>query len=153
VIGICLGSQLIAAALGAKVYTNIEPEMGFWPVNFSGLAQKDKVFSHFPTELEVLHVHFDTFTLPAGAINMASSIITTCQAFRFGKNVFAFQFHFEVSPQNIASFITEISTELVTGKYTQSADQMLRQTDCCCKNNIIFENVLNEIHVLTQQYM
>ncbi len=145
VIGICLGSQLVAKAAGAEVFRNKEPEMGFWPVNFSEAAGTDNVFRHFTDGLNVLHVHFDTFSLPEGAINMANSAVTQCQAFRAGKNVFAFQFHFEVTPQNVAGFIKEVEPELVEGTYTQSSEQMLKLSGSCYENNIIFGKVLDEI--------
>lgn len=145
VIGICLGSQLVASALGAKVYKNTEPEMGFWPVKFLPAASIDPVFRHFPSEISAVHMHFDTFTIPGGAINMANSQITQCQAFRKGENVFCFQFHFEITPQNAALFIRETEPELVAGRYTQSPDQMLSSVSCLAENNMIFEKVLDQI--------
>jgi len=145
VIGICLGAQLVASALGARVYRNTDPEMGFWPVTFSQKAANDSVFRHFPAKLDVLHVHFDTFTLPENAVKMADSEITHCQAFRYGENVFAFQFHFEVSPQNVTTFVHEVAPELVKGKYCQTASHILSLSICCERNNTIFEKILNEI--------
>ena len=145
VIGICLGSQLVAKAAGGNIFRNTEPEMGFWPVNFSEAAGTDNVFRHFTDGLNVLHVHFDTFSLPEGAINMANSAITQCQAFRAGKNVFAFQFHFEVTPQNVAGFIKAVEPELVEGMYAQSSEQMLKLSGSCFENNIVFKKVLDEI--------
>jgi GMP synthase-like glutamine amidotransferase len=148
VIGICLGSQLVASALGAKVYKNKEPEMGFWPVTFLPTASIDPVFRNFPKEISAMHMHFDTFTLPEGAINMANSPVTQCQAFRKGNTVFCFQFHFEITPQNAAIFIKETEPELVPGRYTQTPDQMNALATCLAANNAIFEKVLDEILVL-----
>ena len=145
VIGICLGSQMIAAALGARVYKNTEPEMGFYPVQFNGNAKADSVFRHFPEVLTVMHMHFDTFELPAGAKTMAGSEITSCQAFRFGKNVFALQFHFEVSAANALTFIREITPELVAGRLVQQPEEMISHTGCCDKNNQVFAEVLDAI--------
>ncbi len=147
VIGICLGSQLVASALGAEVYRNTEPEMGFWPVKFIPESQEDNIFRHFPAELNVLHVHFDTFILPENAINMASSAITTQQAFRYKQNVFGFQFHFEVTPGNVHGFIKEITPEIVAGTFSQTAEEMIRLSGCCTRNNLIFEKVLDEIYL------
>ena len=149
VIGICLGSQLVAKACGADVFKNTEPEMGFWPVTFNETAKNDPVFRYFRNDMTVLHVHFDTFSLPEGVVSMANSAATACQAFRLGKNVFAFQFHFEVTPQNVAGFITEIEPELVAGKYSQTAEQMLKLADCGNQNNLVFDKVLDEIRALT----
>jgi GMP synthase-like glutamine amidotransferase len=150
VIGICLGSQLVAKACESEIFRNKEPEMGFWPVKFSTEASKDSVFRYFPSELTVLHMHFDAFTLPDGAMNMASSEVTNCQAFRLGDKIFAFQFHFEVTPQNIAGFIKEVEPELVEGKYSQTPDEMNALTGCCAANNKIFEKVLEEIYAINK---
>lgn len=145
VIGICLGSQMIAAALGAKVIKNAEPEMGFFPVQFNSNARTDSVFRYFPDTLQVMHMHFDTFELPSGAQTMAGSEITGCQAFRYGKNVFALQFHFEISVANAPTFIREITPELVAGRIVQQPNEMLSHAGCCSKNNQIFADVLNAI--------
>lgn len=145
VIGICLGSQLIAAALGSKVYKNTEPEIGFWPVSFHKHTQDDGIFKHFPAELKLMHVHFDIFDLPKGATAMASSEVTPCQAFRFGNNVFAFQFHFEISSKNAKNFIQEITPEIVPGKHVQYPSAMVENINSCVLNNQVFSKVLDEI--------
>jgi GMP synthase-like glutamine amidotransferase len=146
VLGICLGSQLVASALGAKVYKNSEPEMGFWPVKFLPDSREDSVFKFFPPEIIALHMHFDTFSLPEGAINMANSNITDCQAFRKDDNVFGFQFHFEITPKNSLKFFKETEPELVAGRYSQNSDQMISLAGCLMENNKIFEKVLDEIY-------
>jgi len=151
VIGICLGSQLIAKALGAEVYKNKEQEIGFMPVFFNQNALNDIVFKHFPQKLNVMHMHFDVFDLPPGAINMAKSEVTPCQAFRYGKNVFALQFHFEISELNAADFIREITPEIVPGKHVQTPDEMLSQILCCRNNNQIFNNILDSILAINIQ--
>lgn len=145
VIGICLGSQLIAKALGAEIYTNPEPEMGFWPVYFSSEARSDSVFRHFESGLMVLHMHSDTFSLPENSIMMAWSDACHCQAFRYKENVFAFQFHFELTQENVNRFLNEVEPEMVSGKYTQSKHEMLQHTDNLISNNIVFAKVLDAI--------
>lgn len=149
VIGICLGSQLLASALGAGVYKNSEPEMGFYPVIFNQNAQNDTIFRHFTPELNMMHVHFDIFDLPKGAIAMASSLVTPCQAYRFGNNVFAFQFHFEISESNAPDFIREITPEIVPGIHVQSPTEMLQNIKHCRLNNEIFTKVMDEIERLS----
>jgi hypothetical protein len=79
---------------------------------------------------------------------MANSEITKCQAFRFGRNVFALQFHFEVTPANVAGFIREITPELVPGQYVQSPSKMIEYESHCYTNNLVFAKVLDEILVL-----
>ena len=148
VIGICLGSQLIASALGAPVYVNDEPEIGFFPVYFNDHAQSDPVFKHFPRELTVLHIHNDTFDLPAGASRMASSLATPNQAFRFGKKVFAVQFHFEVTPQCLPLFFRDNGDRQAKGKWIQEVRVILDSMTICDSNNLIFKIVLDEIALL-----
>jgi len=149
VIGVCLGAQMIASALGAVVYKNQEPEMGFFPVTFNQNAQNDPVFRHFPTELSVMHFHFDTFELPEGAVAMAKSTVTPIQAFRYGSNVFALQFHCELTETNAPVFINELASEIIQGTYVQQPPDMLRNIEDCMPNNFIFFRVLDEILYLT----
>ena len=145
VIGVCLGSQLLASALGARVYKNSEPEMGFYPVIFNQNATSDSVFKHFPAELNVMHLHFDIFELPAGAVAMAQSPITPVQAFRYGNNVFALQFHFELTESNAPVFIREVTPEIVPGRLVQYPPEMLQKIKYCRLNNEIFSKVLDGI--------
>ena len=148
VLGICLGSQMVAHALGAKVYKNTEPEMGFYPVTFNTDARKDVIFKHFPAELNAMHMHFDIFELPAGAISMAASEVTHCQAFRYGKSVFALQFHFEVTESNASTFIREVTPEIVPGRLVQQPHGMLQHITECRLNNLVFEKMLDGILLL-----
>ena len=150
VIGVCLGSQMIASALGARVYKNTEPEMGFWPIKFSPEAQKDNVFKHFPANLIVMHFHFDTFELSQGAVAMAESTVTAVQAFRYGNNVFALQFHCELTESNIPIFIRELAPEIVPGRLVQQPLEMLQNISYCRLNNQIFAKMLDEILNLDQ---
>jgi GMP synthase (glutamine-hydrolysing) len=145
VIGICLGSQMIASALGARVYKNSEPEMGFWPLTFSPEAQLDTVFNHFSAELNVMHFHFDTFDLPVGAVSMANTAVTPVQAFRYGNNVFALQFHPELTESGALLFIRELSPEIVPGALAQDPEQMIKSIASCKINTEIFSKVLDAI--------
>lgn len=145
VIGVCLGSQMIASALGARVYKNTEPEMGFWPITLTPEAKQDKVFRHFPANPDVMHFHFDTFTLPEDAILMAGSTVTPVQAFIYGKNVFALQFHAELTESNLPVFIKELETEIIPGMFVQNPQEMLQKINYCSINNEIFSKVLDEI--------
>ncbi len=116
VLGVCLGSQLLAAALGAKVYPNSQPEIGWYPVNF----QADWA----PETLTVCHWHGDTFELPEGAELLASSAITKNQAFRFGRNAVGVQFHLEMTPASIDGMIEACGHHLQPGDWVQDAHGM-----------------------------
>jgi len=145
VIGICLGAQMVAKALGAKVYKNKEQEIGFMPVYYSPNALNDNVFMHFAGDLTVMHMHYDVFDLPSGATTMAYSEVTPCQAFIYGKNVFALQFHFEITESNAPEFIREITPEILPGKHVQTPDEMMKHINYCPKNNLIFSKMLENI--------
>lgn len=96
--GVCLGVQLLAAALGARVYPGTKPEVGLLPVFLTDEGREDSVFSDVPAELVTLQWHGDTFELPVGAVRLASSPAYENQAFRFDR-AYGVQFHLEVSPQ------------------------------------------------------
>lgn len=95
--GVCLGAQLLAAALGARVAPGGSPEVGVWPVRLTDAAAADPVFAAAPPSFEALHWHGDTYELPAGAVRLAQSDAYPQQAFRHGRSL-ALQFHLEVPP-------------------------------------------------------
>jgi GMP synthase (glutamine-hydrolysing) len=104
VMGVCLGSQLIARALGASVYPNPVKEIGWFPVHFTTAAGEDALFRGLREPEMIFHWHGETFDLPHGAELLASSDACRHQAFRVGKNVYDLQFHLEVTPEMIADW-------------------------------------------------
>jgi GMP synthase-like glutamine amidotransferase len=96
--GVCLGVQLLAASLGARVFPGPEPEVGLLPVSLTAEARSDPVFADGPHDLVTLQWHGDTFELPDGAVLLASSPAYANQAFRF-ERAYGVQFHLEVSPE------------------------------------------------------
>ena len=104
VLGICLGAQLIAKALGARVYGNPEKEIGWAPVYFTAAAERDRVFGGIASPANLFHWHGETFDLPAGAEWLAYSDKCRHQAYRFGRNVYGVQFHPEITPEMIADW-------------------------------------------------
>jgi GMP synthase-like glutamine amidotransferase len=105
-LGICLGAQVIAKALGSKVYSNGKKEIGWAPVMFTSAAQNDALFHGHDSEV-IFHWHGETFDLPEGAELLASSAACRHQAFRFGDRVYGLQFHLEVTPQMISQWCQE----------------------------------------------
>lgn len=95
--GACLGVQLLAASLGARVYAGAQPEVGILPVTFTDEALADPIFAGLPRELLSLQWHGDTFDLPDGAVRLAGSPAYPNQAFRWGQRAYGVQFHLEVS--------------------------------------------------------
>jgi GMP synthase (glutamine-hydrolysing) len=96
--GVCLGVQLLAASLGARVFPGHSPEVGVLPVQLTDEARSDPVFSALPAEFLTLQWHGDTFDLPPGAVRLAGSPAYPNQAFRVGDVAYGVQFHIEVSP-------------------------------------------------------
>jgi GMP synthase (glutamine-hydrolysing) len=125
VIGICLGAQLITAALGGKVYPNNEKEIGFFPIQFIDDVLSHPFFNHFKNPYTVFHWHGDTFDLPYNTQLIASSAVCKHQAFLIGNNVMGLQFHFEMTETIIEDMILHDGNELTEeGKYIQSKAQL-----------------------------
>ena len=113
-IGICLGSQLIAAALGARVYLGPVREVGFAPITLSDAGTRSPL-RHL-AGVPVLHWHGDTFDLPGGAVRLAETAITPNQAFAYGLKVLALQFHVEPRAAELERWLIGHSTELGAAK-------------------------------------
>jgi GMP synthase (glutamine-hydrolysing) len=111
-IGICLGSQLIAAALGARVYPSGRKELGWYPVTLTEAAATDALLGDAPRQFVALHWHGDIFDLPAGAVHLASSQMTAHQAFRYAENAYALLFHMEVTPPHLDAMMTAFADEI-----------------------------------------
>lgn len=116
VLGVCLGSQLLADVLGAKVYANRHKEIGWFPVRFDPEL--------YDGELVVCHWHGDTFDLPEGAVRLAESAACKNQAYRFGDRVYGLQFHLEMTPSSVEGMIAACGQELVKGEWVQGAEEM-----------------------------
>ena len=106
-LGICLGSQLIAKALGAPVYRNAELEIGWEPVHLTDPGRRDRLFAGLESPSMFFHWHGETFDLPNGAEWLAWSEKTRHQAYRFGAKVYGLQFHPEVDAAMIADWSTK----------------------------------------------
>jgi GMP synthase (glutamine-hydrolysing) len=107
VLGICLGAQLIAKALGARVYRNPVKEIGWFPVDWTEAARRDPLLAGLSGPETVFHWHGETFDLPRGAQWLAQSERCRNQAFRAGAGVYGFQFHLEATPEMIAGWVTQ----------------------------------------------
>jgi GMP synthase-like glutamine amidotransferase len=97
ILGICLGAQLIAKALGAKVFKAPVKELGWYDVSLTRIGSIDPFFSQLPKRFSVFQWHEDTFEIPHGAILIATSSVVPYQAFRYGNNAYGLQFHLEVT--------------------------------------------------------
>jgi GMP synthase-like glutamine amidotransferase len=144
VLGICLGAQIIAAALGAKVYPAGEKEIGWFPV--SSVPQDDAGLFRFPDTETVFHWHGDTFELPEGARLLAESKGCRNQAFQLGNKVVGLQFHLETTPESARALVENGRHELVSGNYIQSAEEILHAgPDKYKRLNSLMERVLEYV--------
>src|SRR2546428_13618382 len=107
VLGICLGAQLIASVLGARVYPGERREVGWAPITLTDDGREDPVFGLMEPSLTVFHMHGDTFELPPDARNLARSALYEQQAFRWGDLVYGLQFHLEFTDTMIQRLATE----------------------------------------------
>jgi GMP synthase (glutamine-hydrolysing) len=134
VLGICLGAQLIADVLGARVYANAHKEIGWFPVIKTGRCAETLLANVLPAELEVLHWHGDTFDMPKQARRIARSAASENQGFVWHDRVVALQFHLETTPKGLKALIDHCGDELVDGRYIQKAKDLL-------SNNKRFDNI------------
>lgn len=145
VLGICLGAQLIAAALGARVFRNAHREIGWFPIHAASDAAAHPLGRLFPQQLDVFHWHGDTFDLPPGAVRLASSEACREQAFALGKHVLALQFHLEMTPQAAAGLVEHCRDELTAAPYVQAPGEMLAHGDRFAAVNALMERLLAEM--------
>lgn len=112
VLGVCLGSQLLAKALGARVTKGKKKEIGWYPVSLAEGATKDRLWTGVEPSFTAYHWHGDVFELPRGAELLASSASTPYQAFRYGGRAYGFLFHMEVTEKIITEMVRTFSEEL-----------------------------------------
>ena len=112
VLGICLGSQLLAAALGAPVTRGPQKELGWHPVTLSRAAARDSLWRGLPKSFTAFHWHGDVFELPHAAAPLASSKLTEHQAFRYGDSAYGLLFHLEMTGQIIQRVMRKFRREL-----------------------------------------
>jgi GMP synthase (glutamine-hydrolysing) len=111
-LGICLGAQLIAKALGARVYAGMEKEIGWYDLELTEMGQRDPLFAGWPRALKMFQWHGETFELPRGAQHLARSARYRHQAFRFGEGAYGLQFHPEITLSMIEEWL-EINAQEV----------------------------------------
>lgn len=121
VLGVCLGSQLVAAALGARVYPGGYKEIGWYPVELSAAAATDPLFHDAPRRFTPLVWHGDMFDLPHGAVALASSALTPCQAFRYGDAAYGLLFHLELSAAQLAAMVSAFADEIAAAEVSPEA--------------------------------
>lgn len=115
-LGICLGSQLMAKALGSRVYKGLVKEIGWGTVNLTDDGASSSLKPLGGDDAVVLHWHGDTFDLPRGARRLASNVNYDNQAFAYGRNALALQFHLEADPRQLEEWYVGHTVELAAAK-------------------------------------
>ena len=113
VLGLCLGGQLIAAALGAAVRRAPQREIGFFPVALMPAAGQDPIWRDVPATFATAHWHGDIFDIPDGGTLLASSALTPNQLFRYGRKVYGLQFHLEMTEEIFEEMLAGSDEELL----------------------------------------
>mgnify|MGYP002777358016 CR=1 FL=1 len=147
VLGICLGAQLLANVLGAKVYPAKSKEIGWFEIKMNDQVLSHPLLSLFPVSFTTMHWHGDTFDLPTGAIRIASSECTLNQGFIFDNRVVALQFHPEMDEKTIQGMIDETG-ELIPSQFIQSIDQIRKGYSFCEGNNNLVGVLLDKLSEL-----
>lgn len=140
VLGICLGAQLIADALGGIVTRNAQTEIGWFPVHMNAAAAGSRLFAGFPATFTAFHWHGDTFSIPPGSRPLAASEACAHQAFDYGERVAAIQFHLEVTAANARVWFEH--EQPVPARYVQTPAQILADISRFAGNNRLMVQLL-----------
>jgi GMP synthase (glutamine-hydrolysing) len=125
-LGVCLGSQLLASVLGARVAPSGGKELGWHRVSLTPAAVEDRLFRGVPDSFVAFHWHGDIFELPSGAVTLASSDKTACQAFRYGDRAYGLLCHLEVNERLVAGMVEAFRSELEDEKI--DAEELITAT-------------------------
>jgi GMP synthase-like glutamine amidotransferase len=149
VLGICLGSQLLAAALGANVYPHTQTELGWYPLDLSFQDQATPLQAVFPQHFNTFHFHGDTFDVPAGATRFAASAATSHQAFIYGDRVLGLQFHMELTPASLHDMVQFGATTIAAGgPFIQSEEKIHQHEHLLTQNTNIMYRLLDYMAAL-----
>lgn len=141
VLGVCLGAQLIAASLGAKVAPHMHKEIGWFPVAMTDTGVTHPLLSGFNPAMTVFHWHGDRFDIPKGAVHLMSSAACDNQAFLYGKHVLALQFHIEMDAVAVRAIMAGCADELRRegkGRWVQSAGEIVEKGKKATTKQVLF---------------
>jgi GMP synthase (glutamine-hydrolysing) len=150
ILGICLGAQLLASILGAKITTNRFKEIGWYPISLTTEAMAATIIKSIPATFTTFHWHGDTFEIPADSIRICSSQACVNQGFIYKEHVVGLQFHLEATHKSINDLLENCGTELINGKYIQNRDDLLCNTEKYVEqNNSILVQIFNNLITAT----
>ena len=147
VLGICLGAQLIAKTLGAEVYPNQEKEIGWYDVSPTAAAESDPLLTELEEREKIFQWHGDTFDIPRTSCHLAFSTQCANQAFRYGSNVYGFQFHLEVDEPMIHRWlrVPENRKEITALGGTSTPERIHKETpEHIARLNHLSERIFGE---------
>jgi GMP synthase (glutamine-hydrolysing) len=149
-LGVCLGSQLLAKAAGAKVAPGPRKEIGWYPLTLNAAARQDPLWQVFPSSFEIFAWHGDIFTLPSGAVSLASSALYPHQAFRLGRQVYGLLFHLEVTAEMVRTMLRTFADEVAgASAYINSAAIEENLAERTARLNVLARNfMLGFCHLL-----
>jgi GMP synthase-like glutamine amidotransferase len=130
ILGVCLGAQILASVLGARVYRAKLREIGWWPLRLRPEAERGSPLAGWPADLTPLHWHGETFDLPAGAAHLAETDAVPNQAFQSG-SALGLQFHVEMTPETVESICSACAGEIGTGPFEQPASRIRAESARC----------------------
>lgn len=149
IMGICLGAQLLADALGARVKPARNKEIGWFPVRKTEAGKTSVLLDDMPGQLTVFHWHGDQFDIPEGCLHLAESEACPNQLFQFGDRILALQFHFEVTAASIREMLRDAGDELnEAGPFIQPESAILNGLHYCDQNNRIMFSLLDKLSLL-----
>ncbi len=144
VLGICLGAQLIASALGAPVGPSREREIGWWPVE--RVPPEPGTIFPFPDRVTCLQWHGESFALPAGAVHLARSLGCEHQAMQIGRRVIGVQFHPEATPGWVASVLAHSPGAPLPGPYIMAENELTADLARRCREgNLLLDSLMDFI--------
>ncbi len=141
-IGVCLGAQLIADVLGAKVYQNPQVEIGWFELQTVAKPSSEGLLRDLPEHFMAFHWHGDTFDIPSGAAHLARSEACRNQAFQYDRHVVGLQFHLEYSARSIEKMLVHCADELVAAPFIQSRDQIGKGFTHLCRTSAMLDSIL-----------
>ncbi|MFY0254869.1 type 1 glutamine amidotransferase [Chitinophaga sp. 30R24] len=149
VLGICLGAQLTAAALGAAVYPDTQKEIGWFPLDLTFQDKAAPLAHILPHHFNTFHFHGDIFEIPANATRFAASAVNSHQAFIYGDRVIGLQFHMELTSEGLQEMLHHGADALAAGgPFVQSEEKIYAYHDLLIPNNETMYRLLDYLAAL-----
>lgn len=149
VLGICLGAQLIAHALGARVTPNAHKEIGWYPIQLAPQFAGHPMVQDFPLTWDTFHWHGDTFAVPDSALPIASSDACRNQGFVYDGKVVGLQFHLEVTRAGVGELVRQCARDIRPDRFVQSRSELLTDQAPYAQNHALLEKLLNYLDTLS----